>query len=411
MTPLCHQVLTHFLARVKGGTSVSSGKFNSTHRFLGLDQVVVNGQPQVGLYKVNKEEIKDVKWTMKTFLQYSTYSKLLEECENHGINNKNGAPFNDKSIKTLLTNKRYIGKWERNRKNKSKKESKLMPYERYAEVDLPHGCLIDLELWNLVQEKVKRIGGNKLRDKATRRVYVLSKLLVYDDGSSFSGSCNWGSISQHTYYRNEKHNIRISAELLEQATRKVVFQVIDNSIELKNAIKKRLSDQNESIDAMGRQIGNLKIALKAIETKKENLDKRLDFLLEDLDREKAKQYRSVYMREASSLNDQGLKLSVQIETLEEQKSIVSRNITLKDYYPHAVEAQARIQEKDPLALRSAYESLFEVIVIGAEDSNGNRRVEFVLKDSNLRPLTGGIFFGVDRRMVGQRGLEPRILRL
>jgi len=56
---------------------ISSGKFNSTHKVLGLDQLIVNGEPQVGFYIKNNEGLKVVEWIMRTFVKYASYQKVL----------------------------------------------------------------------------------------------------------------------------------------------------------------------------------------------------------------------------------------------------------------------------------------------------------------------------------------------
>lgn len=169
---------------------VNSGKFNSTHKVLGLDQRVVNGEEKVGFYVANEEELKIVCWIMETFLKYSSYQKVLEECEKFGIINKTGKPFKLNSLKTLLMNKKYVGIWEVNKKNQDKNQDRLMPYERYQEIELPHGEIIDRELWEKVQERVEQIRGKGKSGKNTRvnRVYPLQGILKYIDGKNFHGT-------------------------------------------------------------------------------------------------------------------------------------------------------------------------------------------------------------------------------
>ena len=58
-----------------------------------------------------------------------------------------------------------------------------MAYERYVEVRLPHGCVVDEELWQRVQNKIKELDGT--RSKGRKHCYPLSGLLLFNDGSSF----------------------------------------------------------------------------------------------------------------------------------------------------------------------------------------------------------------------------------
>ena len=134
---------------------------------------------------------------MSSFLRVDRYNVLLEMCKARDIKSKRGRYFNRNNIRALLTNPRYIGKWYRNKQNKDKRQNKLMPYERYTEVDLDHGCIIDKELWQRVQAKVKEL--DESRAQATRHCFPLSGLLVYTDGSSFAGNSAWGNTTRLAY--------------------------------------------------------------------------------------------------------------------------------------------------------------------------------------------------------------------
>ena len=113
--------------------------------------------------------------------------------------------FTRSSLRTLLTNPRYIGKWYRNKRNEDKRQNKLMPYERFAEVELEHGCVIDKGLWQRVQDKVKEL--DKSRAQATKSCYPLTGLLVFNDGSRFTGSSAWGRTQKSTYYHNKNQQV------------------------------------------------------------------------------------------------------------------------------------------------------------------------------------------------------------
>lgn len=116
---------------------VHNGKFNSTQKVLGLDQLIADGTPLVGQYQPNREELKIVEWIMETFIRVASYQVTLDEINKRGIKNKNGHEFKKNSLTTLLTNMKYIGKWELNAENKDKPTKKLMPYEQHRIVDCP----------------------------------------------------------------------------------------------------------------------------------------------------------------------------------------------------------------------------------------------------------------------------------
>ena len=86
---------------------------------------------------------------------------MLDLCKARDIKSKLGNDFSRDILRNLLTNPRYIGKWYRNKHNEGKQQNKLMPYERYTEVKLKHGCVIDKELWQRVQDKVKELDESR----------------------------------------------------------------------------------------------------------------------------------------------------------------------------------------------------------------------------------------------------------
>ena len=149
---------------------------------------MINGQPQVGFYMPDNNELKTVSWIMETFVKYASYAKTLEECNKMGISNWNQSPFKTHALVNLLTNKRYVGRWELNIENKDKEQQRLMPYDRYAEVELPHGCLIDITLWQKVQKTIQMMKGRKDKNLNINRVYPLSGILISKDGSRFADS-------------------------------------------------------------------------------------------------------------------------------------------------------------------------------------------------------------------------------
>ncbi len=63
-----------------------------------------------------------------------------------------------------------------------------MPYERYTEVVLPHGEVIDLNLWNRVQQTVERINSSKVKNTNVKKIFLLSSILkLQSDNASFHG--------------------------------------------------------------------------------------------------------------------------------------------------------------------------------------------------------------------------------
>lgn len=182
---------------------------------------------------------------MTSFLKVDRYNTLLKWCGERNIKTKRGRDFNRASLRNLLGNPRYIGKWYRNKHNVDKRQSKLMPYECYTEVELEHGCVIDKELWQKVQNKIKEL--DESRTQATKHCYPLSGILVFKDGSSFIGSNAWGNTQRSTYYQNKDNKIRVRTEVFESEAEKVLHQIADNTTEYQKCFANYTARKNSSI--------------------------------------------------------------------------------------------------------------------------------------------------------------------
>ena len=358
---------------------LTSGKFNTYCPLLGFDTLKNEHDEHTGLYKPNKEELKQVEWIMSTFLRVDRYKTLLECCKEKGIKTKRGHNFTRRSIRGLLTNPRYIGKWYRNRQNEGKRQNKLMPYERYAEADLGHGCVIDEGLWQRVQDKVKEL--DESRAQATKHCYPLSGLLVYADGSTFTGSGAWGNTTKSTYYHNKANKIRVRTAIFEAETEKVLRHAADNSTKFKKSIANYLSRKESSIGLVTRKIAAIDTRISEIAAERQALDKRLNFLLEDNDLAMARSFRDQYKRQFSALNDEEQELEhkkSQLQLLSKQLE-KEQNTSRNGFLEQVNEAINCIRRKDFVALKSIYKRLFEKIVVHPLE-NARVELEFVVRN-------------------------------
>ncbi len=389
---------------------ISSGKFNATHLVLGLDQQIINGDPKVGFYVANSEELKTVEWIMRTFIKYASFQKTMEECEKNGVVNKNGQPFKKNSLLTLLTNKKYIGKWELNIENKDKNQKKLMPYEKYAEVDLPHGRVINLDLWNQVKDTIKRISGNKDKNTRISRSYLLSGLLQYTDGSPLSGKSGESEHTKERYYYYAGPSLKkpIPARLLEDEAMKIVGDIIKGAPRFKDCIQKRCSDVQSLKELLVGQAQSLSGKIAALESEKGKWVGRLDLLMDGASPDEIKNFRSEYNKKTNELNaeiasiETALKnIGVRVQEAEEDGFDWDR---LSD---QAVKIQKLVQENDPVALKNAYRRLFKAIVVGELDEKGNRALKFVLRGDDLDDYVNRADAGcVDSKLAQAEGIEP-----
>jgi hypothetical protein len=346
---------------------VSSGKFNSTHKVLGLDQRVVNGEEKVGFYVANDDELKIVTWIMETFLKYSSYQKVLEECLKYEIINKTGKPFKLNSLRTLLTNKKYVGVWVINLKNKEKNQDRLMPYDRYQEIELPHGELLDRELWDRVQERVESIRGRNGKNTRINRVYPLQGILKVYDGTNFhgtSGTPGHKDSSRKVFYYYHKSTGSIRADVLESEVTSVVTKIIKNSKEVQTAIVRRGADVKSTIEQIGEQKSKIRNRIESLKLEKKKSYRRLDFLLDTDDIQMANEFREEFKNTNKEISNKISTYEMKLAEMDNLESDLDEDsFDWKKVGESADKVQSLLAEKDPVALKTSYKQLFKAIYV------------------------------------------------
>ena len=366
---------------------LTASKFSSHCPLLGFDATKNEHGGYTGLYKPNKAELKQVEWIMSSFLRVDRYKVLLDLCESRGIKSKQGKYFSRSNIRSLLTNPRYIGKWYRNKHNADKRQNKLMPYERFTEVELGHGCVIDKGLWQKVQDKVKEL--DESRAQASKHCYPLSGLLFFHDKSNFVGSSAWGRTRRSTYYYNSANKIRVRSEVFEAEAEKILRQVVENALEFQKSIADYTARKENSIGILARKIAEIDTRLDKVMAERHSLDKRLSFLLADDDLEMAQLFRTEYRRQFSALNDEEQELESKKSQLQElQRQVAVAQIPSKNGWLEQVnKALGYIRKKDLVSLRSTYRQIFEKVVVRRLDE-AKVRLQFVFKNLST-PLGNG----------------------
>ena len=384
---------------------ITSGKFNSHFPLLGFDAVKNERGEYTGIYTPNKEELKQVEWIMSSFLRVDRYKALLDLCKERNIKSKLGKYFSRNNIRSLLTNSRYIGKWYRNRQNAGKRQSKLMPYERFTEVELSHGCVIDEGLWRRVQDKVKELDGS--RAQATKHFFPLSGLLVFSDGSSFAGNSAWGSTRRSTYYYNNANKIRVRSEVFDAEAEKVLHHIAENTPEFKKSFSNYSARRKNSIGMLAEKIADIDTRLDEVMTERQNLDKRLTFLLQDGDLEMASSFRAEYKRQFSALNDEERELDRKKRHLQLMRNQLkeTQDTRKNEWLERVNKALGYIHKKDWVSLRSTYRQIFEKVIIRRLDE-AKVRLQFVLKNLSTPHSKNEVSFCMSASQATPAGLEP-----
>lgn len=384
---------------------VTSGKFNGNYALLGFDVVQNSHGENTGVFKPNKRELKQVEWIMKSFLRADQYKTLIQWCDQKNIKNKRGQKFNYASLKALLSNPRYIGKWYRNKHNEGKRQSKLMPYDRYTEVDFDYGCVIDEKLWDEVQEKIQKMEGARVRGK--KRCYPLSGILTFDDGSTFVGHSAKGRSTELTYYYNKQNNIRLRSDILEVQVEKILNEIIGDSNNFRNSVANFMSKRDSAVDIMKVKILEIDGRLNALDEEKAKRDKRLNFLLDDDDPEMARSFKEEYKKQYL------LEKKERQELLEKREKfcLLQDQVAEAEAFGKTEDlkvvnaALGHLRQNDLVSLKSLYKKIFPKILVRFQD-NSKIQLKFFF---NCASSTLGRVEDIFRawiKMVELTGIEP-----
>lgn len=366
---------------------LNNGKFNSTHQVLGLDPIEIGGDKKVGLYKPNTAELCTVDWIMRTFVKYGSHNKTLDECSRKGVLNKNGKPLQRHSLITLLSNPKYVGKWFLNPENKGKPQDRLPPQDRYHEIDLPHGVVVDEVLWTQVQQKLQILANGTGKYKnGNNRVYPLSGgLLRYQDGTVFRGYCGNGKTQTSYYYRNADHRINIKAASLETDAIEVLSSIIKNDARFQETIKRYGSDVSDHKSFLETQLIKVRDDLTRTQTEKKQYMENLSVLLrsctspEEMSviKEGFKDHLDGYSQKTTDLEHQVIQLTKEVE------SSKANRFSWSSLADQAEKVLTIINDNDPQALKTAYYALFDSVIVGPENDLGVREIKYVLSEESL----------------------------
>ncbi len=305
----------------------------------------------------------------------------MREIEKRGIKNKK-RKFNTKMLRAYLTNLKLIGKVERNKENKDKSDKYLMPYEKYELVELDYGTVIDVKLWGKAQAILKRNSERLRKNTKLKKVYLLSGILRMKDSSTFCGTGANGQGGRKNYYYNKAHNLRIEAEMVEEAAFKAASELIKDSQRLQLAIKK-YATSDERVNSIKSQVQRIKDEIDGYLLEKKKATARLDLLIESGSREKAKLYISEFESQMEVLDANIAKKEAQLNTIErcsvgEVEEFLER---LKDGIDIAGKVKKLAKNGvEPVMLKAALSKLFDAVVVSVNKEEGTYDLDFVIGD-------------------------------
>lgn len=218
-------------------------------------------------YEIDPVGAKIVKEIYELYSQGCSIPEIVSYCNAHGYKTARGKAFVKNSLRTILTSDKYIGMY------------------RYMGVEIEGGIpsIIDKDLWNTVQSKIKHNYSARAKNKAQEDYLLTPKLFCGHCGSLMTGETGTSHTGKvHRYYkcncRKYKHDCDKENEkkepLEELVVKKTVETVLtDDNIDIiatkaMELIEKDFADTSylaglqENLKEIDKRINNL---LKAIE--------------------------------------------------------------------------------------------------------------------------------------------------
>lgn len=334
--------------------ALNNAKINGGSVLLGFDR-----DPEHKGFRIpNPSELKNVIFLMKTFVDTQSYKCTLDAAAKYGITNKGGSKLNHEGLKRLLTNSKYVGKMKVVYGTRDELEKW---------VDLPHGPVVPIDLFQRVQDTIKELeDGRSRQNRLGTRVYLLTGLLQHEDESKYrglSGTSKTGD--RHYYYWNEKNKISINAEKIEDAVLQSLKQAYENDEELDSYLKDIQYAKVSNLDIICSQIQNLEAELRSIATDDGKLLEQLKSAAKSSGTSKAIQW----LEQQVSVNEERkLELETQILELQRDRSVLERSSTDRGHFRTAVSKLFHTLTKaDPVHKRGFLRQVFKKIEVCSDN--------------------------------------------
>lgn len=334
---------------------LKDGKINGAAEILGL-----NRDPKhVGHFLVNEEELIKVEQILKLFLKFSSKHKVLIEAKKIGLTGKKGRELTAHMIDTIIENAkwRYRGLWHANKENENRDPGELPEMKRFQIVKLPHGPLIDENLLDKVEEKLADSHKKRKRSGKEGRIYLLSHILYFEDGSSYYGGP--GKSRQYFYYYCKGPGPNLRCDELEKIVIervKTYFKGNDIFARLvENAVKKRISE----LPKIDHEISRIQKELKDLDDESQELRDQL--------KEKAQRSKPGFMNwleeEVEKIKTQRIKKEQELGILLHARIDLMQKSGLESLEKTASEFINKLDELNGVQKRHLIERMIAKIVI------------------------------------------------
>lgn len=205
-----------------------------------------------------------VREIFSSYASGSTFTQIARQLNSKGYKTIRGNIWENRTVKYTLQNPFYIGKVRWNYYDKA--NSKYNNTENVIIADGKHEPIIDMNLWNTVQERLERENHPyKKRDVSTCKHWLSGVLVCSSCGKSLGFQRTLGWFQCYAYGKGQ---CNVSHFLYEQDAVKYVLQGLKDVLNNTNrsytlSIRRKKQDNNE--------LDNLQKALKRLEVKERKI--------------------------------------------------------------------------------------------------------------------------------------------
>ena len=367
---------------------LKDGKINGAAEILGLSR----DPKRAGHFLVNEEELLKVEQILKLFLKFSSKHKALCEAKKLGLTGKKGRELTGHMIDTIIDNAkwRYRGLWHANKDNEHKDPSDLPETKRFQLVELPHGPLIEEKLLDKVEEKIADTYAKRKRSGKDGRIYLLSHILQFEDGSTYYGGP--GKDRRYYYYYCKGSGPNLPCDEIEKIVIdriKAYFTGNDIFTRLvEDAVKKRIGE----LPKIDHEIGRIQKELRDLDD--ESSDLRAEF------REKTQRSKPGFIswleEQVERIKEQRVKKEQGLVILLHARSDLMQKSGLENLEMTASDFIAKFDELTGVQKRDFIERMIAKIVIKADNQlelhvlwDPKKSVTRTTK-SSISEVTGGV---------------------
>lgn len=326
-----------------------------------------------GTYDINEDEAPAIRLIFQMFADGASQAAILRQLDALGYRTRNGIPYKASTFAGLLTNVKYIGRYE----------IEITGYEKIVHENA-FDALIDMNTWNRVQMRLEKKKAQKeARPRMKKRSYPLTgKIICTHCHHPYIGSAKGGihkgvRIDYNYYVCKGKDDKRIckNKNIRKERLEKYVFDQIRE-----NFLNEHIIDQiaQQTYEILSADKPPTADELKALKKEKKKIESKLDLLLDSfVDGEMPK---SVLQRKSASLTEQATAIEKQIMRLEIAQSSV---VTFDKVMAHLKTLMYNLESGDPDLQKAVVDQVVDKIYI----SESSVEVVLQINAENISPTT------------------------